>query len=321
MRSGRLDAAIAAEGTTGLPSIDPRVKAGHALARGTRSPAHRAGARAQAAAARPRRGAFAERGYAETRVIDIVRAAGVAKGLFYWYFENKEALFKELAESIRLRLRRQQGAALDADARRSSTCARAPRSPSVHGRACPLLLAARGRGPQLHRRAAPGHRAAHRRHGALIRAGQADGTIRDEDPTLLALGVVGAVGHYSHFHRTGRISLPLAELAAFVGRSSCTPWPPTIRRSPTPFGARGAGPRRVGGLAGQLRRDLHRTSHGSAWSSSGPASGEVRIGEVYGAATAVIWLGGHEIPLPRRPADRLRGVPTNQDEDRKCAAS
>ena len=25
---------------------------------------------------------FAERGYAETRVIDIVRAAGVAKGLF-----------------------------------------------------------------------------------------------------------------------------------------------------------------------------------------------------------------------------------------------
>ena len=41
---------------------------------------------------------FAERGYAETRVIDIVRAAGVAKGLFYWYFENKEALFKELAE-------------------------------------------------------------------------------------------------------------------------------------------------------------------------------------------------------------------------------
>ena len=53
---------------------------------------------------------------------------------------------------------------------------------------------------------------------ALIRAGQADGTIRDEDPTLLALGVVGAVGQYSHFHRTGRISMPLPELADFVGR-------------------------------------------------------------------------------------------------------
>ena len=35
---------------------------------------------------------------------------------------------------------------------------------------------------------------------------------------LLALGVVGSVGHYSHFHRTGRIDLPLPELAAFVAR-------------------------------------------------------------------------------------------------------
>ena len=58
---------------------------------------------------------FAERGYADTRVIDIVRAAGVAKGLFYWYFENKEQLFRELAEDIRLRLRRSQGEAIDPD--------------------------------------------------------------------------------------------------------------------------------------------------------------------------------------------------------------
>jgi len=35
---------------------------------------------------------------------------------------------------------------------------------------------------------------------------------------LLALGVVGSVGHFSHFHRTGRIDLPLSELAAFVAR-------------------------------------------------------------------------------------------------------
>src|ERR687897_485386 len=59
---------------------------------------------------------FAEQGYASTRVVDIVDAAGVAKGLFYWYFENKEALFRELAANIRLRLRRQQAAAIDDDA-------------------------------------------------------------------------------------------------------------------------------------------------------------------------------------------------------------
>ena len=52
----------------------------------------------------------------------------------------------------------------------------------------------------------------------IIEAGQADGTIREEDPTLMALGVVGSVGHFSHFHRTGRISVPLPELAAFVAR-------------------------------------------------------------------------------------------------------
>jgi hypothetical protein len=52
----------------------------------------------------------------------------------------------------------------------------------------------------------------------IVEAGQADGTIREEDPTLLALGVVGSVGHFSHFHRTGRINVPLPELAAFVAR-------------------------------------------------------------------------------------------------------
>jgi hypothetical protein len=30
--------------------------------------------------------------------------------------------------------------------------------------------------------------------------------------------VVGTVGSYSHFHRTGRIDVPIDELAAFVGR-------------------------------------------------------------------------------------------------------
>src|SRR5688572_26674638 len=56
---------------------------------------------------------FAEQGYSQTRVVDIVDAAGVAKGLFYWYFENKEALFRELAADIRQRLRRTQRRAMD----------------------------------------------------------------------------------------------------------------------------------------------------------------------------------------------------------------
>ena len=162
---------------------------------------------------------FAERGYAETRVIDIVRAAGVAKGLFYWYFDNKEALFEELAESIRLRLRRQQGAVLDPADRPLRNLRRGTEA-SVHFMAEHAhffsLLEVEGRNfTEVLRRGTEQHITDTL---ALIRAGQADGTIRDEDPALLALGVVGAVGQYSHFHRTGRIKMPLPELADYVGR-------------------------------------------------------------------------------------------------------
>ena len=162
---------------------------------------------------------FAERGYAETRVIDIVRAAGVAKGLFYWYFDNKEALFEELAESIRLRLRRQQGAVLDPAAPPLVNLRRGTEA-SVHFMAehAHFFSLLEVEGPNFTdvlRRGTEQHLGDTR---VLIEAGQADGTIRDEDPALLAVGVVGAVGQYSHFHRTGRIALPLDELAAYVGR-------------------------------------------------------------------------------------------------------
>ncbi len=164
-------------------------------------------------------GLLAGRGYAETRVIDIVRAAGVAKGLFYWYFDNKEALFEELAENIRFRLRRQQGAVLDPldaplrNLRRGVEASVLFMAEHAHFFS---LLEVEGRNfTEVLRRGTEQHIDDTL---VLIRAGQADGSIRDEDPVLLALGVVGAVGQYSHFHRTGRISMPLPDLAAYVGR-------------------------------------------------------------------------------------------------------
>jgi AcrR family transcriptional regulator len=54
---------------------------------------------------------FQERGYDDTRMVDIARAAGVAKGLVYWYFENKETLFSEIISDLRQRLREVQAAA------------------------------------------------------------------------------------------------------------------------------------------------------------------------------------------------------------------
>jgi AcrR family transcriptional regulator len=164
---------------------------------------------------------FAERGYAETRVLDIVQAAGVAKGLFYWYFENKEALFRELVEQNRLRLRTAQADAIDPEAE-------------------PLLRIRQGAEASVRFMARYAHFfallevenldesfAAERRKGTEIHTndvarqigdGIADGTIRPENPELLAYGVVGMVGYYGHFHRTGRMPMPVEDLAAFVGR-------------------------------------------------------------------------------------------------------
>jgi AcrR family transcriptional regulator len=163
---------------------------------------------------------FAEQGYAATRVVDIVEAAGVAKGLFYWYFENKEALFRELAAEIRRRLRRQQGAAIDDDAPAlvrilqgtvASVVFMAENAPffsllEVEGRNVSEVLR---QGTEQHLQDI----------SVLILDGQRDGTVTQDEPAeLLALAVVGTVGQFSHFHRTGRIDLSLAELAGYVAR-------------------------------------------------------------------------------------------------------
>ena len=164
---------------------------------------------------------FAERGYAETRILDIVKAAGVAKGLFYWYFENKEGLFRELVEQNRLRLRRAQAKAIDPAAepllRLRQGAEASVRYMATYANFFALLEVEnmekafadeRTKGTVVHTDDV----------SAIIREGIADGTIRDEPLELLAYGVVGTVGYYGHFHRTGRMPMPVDELAAFVGR-------------------------------------------------------------------------------------------------------
>lgn len=44
--------------------------------------------------------AFAEKGYAATRVDDVAKRAGVSKGLLYLYFKTKEELFKAVIRSF-----------------------------------------------------------------------------------------------------------------------------------------------------------------------------------------------------------------------------
>ncbi len=43
---------------------------------------------------------ISEKGFAKTRIADIVAQAGVAQGTFYLYFESKEALMVEMAKEL-----------------------------------------------------------------------------------------------------------------------------------------------------------------------------------------------------------------------------
>ncbi len=43
---------------------------------------------------------FAEKGYHGTAVSDVVKAAGVARGTFYSYFDSKDAIFLELLDGL-----------------------------------------------------------------------------------------------------------------------------------------------------------------------------------------------------------------------------
>lgn len=165
-------------------------------------------------------GLFAEQGYAATRVVDIVAAAGVAKGLFYWYFDNKEALFRELATDMRQRLRRHQAAAMatgtPALVRLLQGTVASVRFMAANAPYFSLLEVEGRNVSQVLRQGTEQHVSD---VTALIVEGHADGTVTAEDPAdLLALGVVGTVGQFSHLHRTGRIELSLDELAGHVGR-------------------------------------------------------------------------------------------------------
>ena len=50
------------------------------------------------------RDVFAKRGYHAAKIDDIVAAAGVARGTFYLYFEDKRGIFEEIVDRVFTRL-------------------------------------------------------------------------------------------------------------------------------------------------------------------------------------------------------------------------
>jgi AcrR family transcriptional regulator len=163
---------------------------------------------------------FSTKGYSSTRIADICAAAGVAKGLMYWYFPTKESLFAELVRSMRTKLRRAQAAAMDPSA-----------DPLVRirqGTEASVVFMAEHRSyfALLDVERADDEVASVLRDGSdvyandvirLVREAQALDLVPDGDPRLFATGVLGAVSSFSHALRSGSLDLDVDELATFVG--------------------------------------------------------------------------------------------------------
>jgi AcrR family transcriptional regulator len=139
---------------------------------------------------------FAERGYHPTSVAEIVRAIGVGKGVFYWYFSSKEALFLELLREAQQDLRRSQSAAIGDEAdpvRRIELGIRASLSWLEEHRPLFKLFefaATEDRfAPALRR----GQQVAVADVVRHVKDGIVEGRIADGDPELLTYAVVGVI--------------------------------------------------------------------------------------------------------------------------------
>lgn len=163
---------------------------------------------------------FTDKGYGATRISDICAAAGVAKGLFYWYFPTKESLFGELVRTMRLQLRRAQAAAMQPEATPVARIVQgAEASVRFMAEHAPYfaLLDVERTDDSLATVLKEGSDVYSSDVRRLIEAAQADGSLPDGDPAFYVVGVLGAVSSFGHAHRMGRLQMPIDDLAHLVG--------------------------------------------------------------------------------------------------------
>lgn len=171
---------------------------------------------------------FLERGYRNTHMVDIARAAGVTKGLVYWYFETKESLFQQVAVDMRRRLRQTQGDAIagidDPLERLYVGIAESVRFIAEHHRLYEMISALRGGDRHLQATEAQSRQVMAEDAAALLAEGQDRGVIRpDEDPIALARANSGVVWqhvllHVDRPHAGGTPRFTVDEAAHAAGR-------------------------------------------------------------------------------------------------------
>ncbi len=143
---------------------------------------------------------FARRGYHQTTIDHIVAEAGVARGTFYLYFEDKRSVFSELIDRFNSRISMAISSIVLGDPRRSvaeQTRAniRAIISLALHEREMTKILFtdAAGVDPGFDRKLYSFYDEVVQLLTESLREGQRLGIVRDGEPRVLAYLTVGAL--------------------------------------------------------------------------------------------------------------------------------
>lgn len=164
---------------------------------------------------------FSEKGYDGTSIREIIEMAGVTRPVLYYYFENKEDLFRRLIETRCAHMTQEWDSAVaPAKGLRARLCAlitaafrQMEESPDVIRLILVMFFAPSQSGPNFDRGKLVDERL--RRIVGIMRAGIDDGEIASGDPRALALAFSGMMDMYL----MGKVRHPKAMLSAALGES------------------------------------------------------------------------------------------------------
>ena len=142
---------------------------------------------------------FSEQGYHGTTVGDVCDALGVGKGVIYWYFRSKEALFTELLQSTLLELRRAQEQRVAGVADPVERIEQGIRASIDFFRQNPgylEMIRTAARYDEFAGLVEKGQEIVATDTAMHIKEGMGTGAIRDGDPELMAHGILGATFHF-----------------------------------------------------------------------------------------------------------------------------
>jgi AcrR family transcriptional regulator len=140
---------------------------------------------------------FAGHGYHTTSVAEIVEGIGVGKGVFYWYFDSKEALLHQILKDAQTDLRRRQQAAIGDEAdplRRIELGIRASLAWSAEHRDLIKLVQFAETEERFAEALRRGEAIAVADTVRHLKDAIVEGQIPDRDPEVLALAVLGVIG-------------------------------------------------------------------------------------------------------------------------------